>query len=261
MPDLRFLDLQSSYGNLGSHVQTPCHNLLAFWNSRQDVHLANLGVFQWDLADFEFQYTSSPPILSNLQSLILRSDGHPHRTDILRLEKCLSLLTLPTLKSFARIQLEDRVGADHFKVSLAHLHHLELDRCMLSSDSILTLLEACEGLQSLEIAFENPDTTEVEVDLGEDLLSSLYSRSETLERLALLMPNGYGFEHSVELPTPFDLHPLQSLRYLEIDMYVLFAMRDLVHYSEQKLRQQLPTALEQLILRCCNSLVMPQLSN
>jgi hypothetical protein len=190
--------------------------------------------------------TGTPLILSRLESFNARVDNSTYENapniDIVE-----EVLTIPSLKNFYCWGLQ-QLWSEDLRLPLDHLKNVYLDDCRVSDNALVTIVDACKQLESLDVVYSEWSRW-TEVRLGMSFLVALAQRKETLKRLTLLLPPGFHqrSHQVVYITAPFDLRRLTNLETLSIDYEILFSERESRSAEDDRHNPRIPCNLPKSI--------------
>ncbi|TIA23919.1 hypothetical protein D6C80_00464 [Aureobasidium pullulans] len=242
LPNIRWLDLGTSSADYGIHVQDIWRQLLG---SQSKAKVEHHGQEQEIEADFLSQ-TGNPAILSRLEYFSARTDSFLYK-DAPTINTVSEILTIPSLKSFYGFGLQEEHWSYNVRLPLGHLKELFFNDCRVSEEVLITLVDSCEQLESLDVAFSYYTD---EISLSAWFIYALARRKETLKELTLFLLDECDSRSRRELfiNAPFDLRRLANLDTLSIDYDILFQER---HPDNVKFPHNLPESIERLNVENC----------
>ena len=249
LPNIRWLDLGTSSADYGIHVQDIWRQLLG---SQSKAKVEHHGQEQEIEADFLSQ-TGNPAILSRLEYFSARADSFLYK-DAPTINPVSEILTIPSLKSFYGFGLQEEHWSYNVRLPLGHLKELFFNDCRVSEEVLITLVDSCEQLESLDVAFSYYTD---EISLGAWFIYALARRKETLKELTLFLPDECDSRSRRELfiNALSDLRRLANLDTLSIDYDILFQERhpdpEPDHPDNVKFPHNLPESIERLNVENC----------
>lgn len=222
VPSLRSLHLCCSKNDLGRYIQETCDLMIAPLPCRILPVLSSLGL--------ETRYTSAGQISLN---------------------RCISLITLPTLESISGTGFRGRHGAqvnqDIFsRLSRNQVLHLDFQECLDAPLYLPDFIRSCTKLETLTVETSRVNNDNLFND--NNFLEAIKVRAGTLKSLTLLMMKDR-CESQI-----WDLRTLTNLQYLEIDMNIL-----LRNAGSTLITNCLPANIETLHIHRNNHEIIPQI--
>ncbi|KAH0281977.1 hypothetical protein M436DRAFT_39764 [Aureobasidium namibiae CBS 147.97] len=247
LPSLRFLRIESRRGDLTKYVRE-LHDALVGPRPTSWTIVSGEGMLRKRRDSIQSQSQLPPQILKALESLNVWSNCHGEGS----LERCVDLLSLPSLTSI------DARGLEQWhkelwpwpkpNIDLTSLQNLTLVHCRLSGSAITDLLTKCTGLRSLTLNSQFAFNPEEEAPfLGTTVYTALQNLAGTLERLTMMVP-----EYITD--PDLDLTSFKNLRHLEVDQHLL-----LYNQGQANMHKNLPTSIQQLVVRRTSMLIKPSL--
>ncbi|THX18081.1 hypothetical protein D6D13_00375 [Aureobasidium pullulans] len=249
LPNIRWLDLGTSSADYGIQVQDIWRQLLG---SQSKAKVEHHGQEQEIEADFLSQ-TGNPAILSRLEYFSARADSFLYK-DAPTINTVSEILTIPSLKSFYGFGLQEEHWSYNVRLPLGHLKELFFNECRVSEEVLITLVDSCEQLESLDVAFSYYTD---EISLSARFIYALARCKETLKELTLFLPDECDSRSRRELfiNAPFDLRRLANLDTLSFDYDILFQERhpdpEPDHPDNVKFPHNLPESIERLNVENC----------
>ncbi|KAI4738976.1 hypothetical protein E4T50_10554 [Aureobasidium sp. EXF-12298] len=220
LPNLRSLRIESEQGDLGRYAQELYDALRdpgpTYWTIKS-AH----ATLQKTPVGLQSQLQKPPQILKALKSLSVWSDCD----GLGSLQRCVDLLSLPSLTSF------DARGLEQF------------------GSALQALFTRCTGLRSLVINSEYASRLDGPRSKLDAKFFAALQDLTGLERLTLLVP-----EYHID--SDLDVSSFEKLHYLEVD-------QDLFSHSQghAQIHKNLPTSIQQLVIRRATVWIKPRLES
>lgn len=224
VPSLRSLHLCCSKNGLGRYIQETCDLMIAPLPCQILPVLSSLGL--------KTRYTSAGQIPLN---------------------RCISLITLPTLESISGSSFSGRDGAqvnqDIFsRLCRTQVLHLDFQECFDAPLYLPDFIRSCTKLETLTVETSRVTSIRNNPFNDNNFLEAIKVRAGTLKRLTLLMTR-YRCESQI-----WDLRTLTNLQHFEIDMNIL-----LRNAGSTLITNCLPANIETLHIRRNNHETIPQI--
>lgn len=246
LPNLRSLRIESERGDLGRYAQELCDALRGPGPTYWTIESAH-GTLQKTPVELQSQLHKPPQILKAVKSLSVWSDCY----GLGSLQRCVDLLSLPSLTSFDARGLEQLYRVLHLQpeISFSSLQHLTLEHCKLGGSALQALLTRCVSLRSLVINSEYASRLDGPRPRLDAKFFAALQDLTGLERLTLLVPDYH-------IDSDLDVSSFEKLRYLELD-------QDLFSHSQgqAQIHKNLPTSIQQLVIRRATVWIKPHLES